>query len=210
VAKRVKQLLEDAGFGPVAEDRRRGLDHGAWVPLMLMYPEANVPVFELSVQTARDGVYHYDLGKALAPLREEGVLIVGSGSATRNLRTFAPTSHEPVPRWAAEFDAWLKESSAAGTRTSSATRRRRRTRRRRTRRPTTSTRCTSRSAPLEKGARRSSSTIAGPTPRYRTRPIGLPPKTDGFSISRAAHSDCTSAPVLALDSTKPPRVFFKN
>ena len=118
MAKRAKQLLEDAGFGPVAEDRRRGLDHGAWVPLMLMYPEANVPVFQLSVQTARDGAYHYDLGKALAPLREEGVLIVGSGSATHNLRrilrTFAPTSHEPVPRWAAEFDAWLKESLLGG------------------------------------------------------------------------------------------------
>nr|TKW18021.1 hypothetical protein SEVIR_5G406800v2 [Setaria viridis] len=108
VAERTKQLLEDAGFGPVAEDRRRGLDHGAWVPLMLMYPEAALGA------DGRDGAYHYDLGRALAPLREEGVLVVGSGSATHNmrriLRTLAPTSHEPAPRWAAEFDDWPRES----------------------------------------------------------------------------------------------------
>uniref|UniRef100_K3XRS1 Extradiol ring-cleavage dioxygenase class III enzyme subunit B domain-containing protein n=1 Tax=Setaria italica TaxID=4555 RepID=K3XRS1_SETIT len=118
VAERTKQLLEDAGFGPVAEDRRRGLDHGAWVPLMVMYPEAGVPVFQLWVQTARDGAYHYDHGRALAPLREEGVLVVGSGSATHNmrriLRTLAPTSHEPAPWWAAEFDDWLRESLLGG------------------------------------------------------------------------------------------------
>ncbi|XBH75448.1 hypothetical protein VPH35_102204 [Triticum aestivum] len=118
VAIRTKKLLEDAGFGPVSEDHGRGLDHSAWVPLMLMYPEANIPVCQLSVQTDRDGAYYYDLGKALAPLRDDGVLIVGSGSATHNLRrilrTFAPTSDEPVPEWVAEFDAWLRESLLNG------------------------------------------------------------------------------------------------
>nr|CAB3479013.1 unnamed protein product [Digitaria exilis] len=113
LALRTKELLEQAGFGPVKEDHSRGLDHGAWVPLMLMYPDANIPVCQLSVQTDRDGTYHYNLGRALAPLREEGVLILGSGSATHNLRKMGPTN-APVPQWATEFDTWIKDSLLAG------------------------------------------------------------------------------------------------
>ncbi|CAO2167244.1 unnamed protein product [Urochloa humidicola] len=113
LAMRTKELLEQAGFGPVKEDHSRGLDHGAWVPLMLMYPDANIPVCQLSVQTDRDGTYHYNLGKALAPLREEGILILGSGSATHNLRKMGPMG-SPVPQWAAEFDAWLKDALLNG------------------------------------------------------------------------------------------------
>ncbi|KAF0918908.1 hypothetical protein E2562_027347 [Oryza meyeriana var. granulata] len=113
LAMRTKELLEQAGFGPVEEDHSRGLDHGAWVPLMLMYPEANVPVCQLSLQTGRDGAYHYELGRALAPLRDEGVLILGSGSATHNLRRMGPDGTS-VPRWASEFDGWLQEALLGG------------------------------------------------------------------------------------------------
>ncbi|EAY76699.1 hypothetical protein OsI_04653 [Oryza sativa Indica Group] len=117
VAKKAKELLEQAGFGPVKEDHGRGLDHGAWVPLMFMYPEANVPVCQLSLQTGHDGAYHYDLGRALAPLRDDGVLILGSGNATHNLSCMAPVAEgTPVPQWAAEFDGWLQEALLAGGR----------------------------------------------------------------------------------------------
>lgn len=98
-----------SGFKRVDEDRKRGLDHGAWVPLMLMYPEADIPVCQLSVQSDRDGTYHYNLGKLLAPLKEEGVLIMGSGSATHNLRFILPRN-SPVPSWALDFDTWLKNA----------------------------------------------------------------------------------------------------
>lgn len=113
LAKRVKELLMASNFKSVKEDKKRGLDHGAWVPLMLMYPEANIPVCQLSVQTNRDGSYHYNMGRALAPLREEGVLIIGSGSATHNLRALNPNSESVVP-WAYEFDTWLKEALLDG------------------------------------------------------------------------------------------------
>ena len=113
LAKRVKELLMASNFKSVKEDKKRGLDHGAWVPLMLMYPEADIPVCQLSVQTNRDGSYHYNMGRALAPLREEGVLIIGSGSATHNLRALNPNSESVVP-WAYEFDTWLKEALLDG------------------------------------------------------------------------------------------------
>jgi len=114
LAKRVKALLMTSGFEKVNEDKARGLDHGAWVPLMLMYPEANIPVCQLSVQPDRDGSYHYNLGRALAPLREEGVLIVGSGSATHNLRAIRQTADGSVASWASEFDTWLKQALLDG------------------------------------------------------------------------------------------------
>ncbi|XP_028774187.1 extradiol ring-cleavage dioxygenase-like [Neltuma alba] len=113
LARRVKELLEASGIERVDEDRTRGLDHGAWVPLMLMYPEADIPVCQLSVSGHRDGTFHYEMGKALAPLKEEGVLIIGSGSATHNLRTARWDAGGDVP-WAVEFISWLKDSLLNG------------------------------------------------------------------------------------------------
>lgn len=112
LAKRVKDVLMASGFPIVHEDKKRGLDHGAWVPLMLMYPEADIPVCQLSVQPNRDGTYHYNLGKALASLKDEGVLIIGSGSATHNLRALGPSKN--VSSWALEFDNWLKDALLSG------------------------------------------------------------------------------------------------
>jgi 4,5-DOPA dioxygenase extradiol len=113
LAKRVKELLLASGCKRVDEDRKRGLDHGAWVPLMLMYPEADIPVCQLSLQSDRDGTYHYNMGKALASLKDEGVLIIGSGSTTHNLRNILPPN-SPVPSWASDFDAWLKDALLQG------------------------------------------------------------------------------------------------
>ncbi|XP_021912618.1 extradiol ring-cleavage dioxygenase [Carica papaya] len=113
LAKRVKELLMSSGFKRVDEDRKRGLDHGAWVPLMLMYPEADIPVCQLSLQLDKDATYHYNIGKALATLKDEGVLIIGSGSATHNLRSLGPRKGS-VASWALEFDTWLKDSLLEG------------------------------------------------------------------------------------------------
>ncbi|GLT52809.1 hypothetical protein SLA2020_261270 [Shorea laevis] len=115
LAKRVKELLLASGFDHVDEDRKRGLDHGAWIPLMLMYPEADIPVCQLSVMPEKDGTYHYNMGKALAPLKEEGVLINGSGSATHNLRALKQYAGDgSVAPWALAFDTWLKDALLEG------------------------------------------------------------------------------------------------
>ncbi|XP_059624509.1 extradiol ring-cleavage dioxygenase [Cornus florida] len=115
LAKRVKEVLMASGFKKVNEDKSRGLDHGAWVPLMLMYPEADIPVCQLSIQLDQDATYHYNLGRALAPLKEEGVLIVGSGSTTHNLRSLRRTDDDgSVASWALEFDTWLKQALLDG------------------------------------------------------------------------------------------------
>lgn len=114
LAARVKDLLDAAGLGCEVHPRR-GLDHGAWVPLKLAWPEADVPVTQLSVQTALGPEHHLALGRALAPLRREGVLVLASGSATHNLREFGryPLDAEPVG-YAAAFAAWLDDAVARG------------------------------------------------------------------------------------------------
>jgi 4,5-DOPA dioxygenase extradiol len=98
-------------------DDRRGLDHGAWVPLSLAYPTAEVPVIQLAVLQQGGTAAHYALGRALAPLREEGVLILGSGNATHNLREIGPyfaTPDAPPPEWVRAFDEWLSAAVLTG------------------------------------------------------------------------------------------------
>jgi 4,5-DOPA dioxygenase extradiol len=105
LANRIRALLVGRGMA-LAEDSGRGLDHGAYVPLVPMYPEADVPVLQLSMPTL-DPKKLFKLGQALAPLRNEGVLIFGSGFLTHNMRyAFRPG----IPAWAKEFDAWAADA----------------------------------------------------------------------------------------------------
>jgi 4,5-DOPA dioxygenase extradiol len=103
LAKRVRALVGDTRDAP-----SRGLDHGAYVPMIAMYPEADVPVLQLSIPTM-DPPPLLELGRKLAPLRNEGVLIVGSGFLTHNMRALDLESHSAPPSWAQEFDAWAAD-----------------------------------------------------------------------------------------------------
>ena len=95
----------------------RGFDHGTWVPLKLMYPDADVPVVQISVQPEMSGAHHVALGEALAPLRDEGVLIIGSGSMTHNLYELSRLGRGkdvPTPAWVTTFGEWVHEAIEAG------------------------------------------------------------------------------------------------
>lgn len=107
------RLLEAAGH-EVELDSHWGLDHGAWVPLSLAYPTASIPVVALSLPSGSTPSSVYDLGKALAPLKDRGVLLAGSGSTTHNLREFGPQG-SPTPAWAADFDRWLDDGLKSGS-----------------------------------------------------------------------------------------------
>src|SRR5438128_10186543 len=112
LAERVKQLI--GAKTPVAEEPRRGLDHGAYVPLTVMYPAADIPVLQISMPTL-DARELLELGKKLAPLRDEGVLIMGSGFMTHGLpfiEDFRPDAIPPA--WSKEFDHWSAETLAKG------------------------------------------------------------------------------------------------
>jgi 4,5-DOPA dioxygenase extradiol len=109
LAERVAELT-----GAV-RDPNYGLDHGAWVPAMLGWPEADIPIFQLSVQPYMTPAHHIALGRKLNPLREEGVLVMGSGSATHNLRRLLRGQHDTQPEpWAKAFDDWLADTVEKG------------------------------------------------------------------------------------------------
>lgn len=106
LADRIVDLLADAGL-PSATDTARGLDHGAWVPLMLAWPEADIPVVQLSVQSQLGPGHHLEVGRAIAPLANEGVLIVASGSFTHDLSSWRGQAGMAEPEWVTAFADWF-------------------------------------------------------------------------------------------------------
>ncbi|MGB3386486.1 MAG: class III extradiol ring-cleavage dioxygenase [Pseudaminobacter sp.] len=117
LAARVFDLLRDAGLKPQRIDKR-GYDHGTWTPLKLAFPEADIPIVQVSIDPNRDAAWHYSLGQALSGLREEGVLLVGSGHITHNLRAYFSVMRqgaEPDPALAGKvtaFTGWFSEKLA--------------------------------------------------------------------------------------------------
>ena len=110
LARRVAELVSSER---VRLDPGRGLDHGAWSVLVAMYPEADVPVVQLSMDTGRPGRHHYELARQLAPLRDEGVLVMASGNIVHNLRQF--DFRDPTPlAWASRCDAEIRAHVVAG------------------------------------------------------------------------------------------------
>lgn len=110
LAARVKTLLENAGL-PSVLDAQRGFDHGAFTTMFPMYPKADVPLVQLSLLQGYDPAIHLALGRALAPLRDEGVLIIGSGLSYHNLRAFGPVAQAA----SSQFDAWLQQALLRAT-----------------------------------------------------------------------------------------------
>jgi 4,5-DOPA dioxygenase extradiol len=112
LARRVQQLLAPL---PVTLDKSWGLDHGTWSVLRHVYPQADVPVVQLSIDESKPASFHFEIGQKLAPLREEGILVVGSGNLVHNLHTYAWGRHVPDPYdWAVRFESEAKEMMAAG------------------------------------------------------------------------------------------------
>ncbi|HET8555162.1 MAG TPA: 4,5-DOPA dioxygenase extradiol [Rhodanobacteraceae bacterium] len=107
LAARVEELLAPV---PVRADPSWGLDHGTWSVLCHVFPEADVPVVQLSIDATQAPEFHYELGRRLAPLRDEGVLVIGSGNVVHNLHTYAWGRHPAQPLdWAARFDATVRD-----------------------------------------------------------------------------------------------------
>ena len=109
-AERVRALIQNAGYTARLDDRR-GFDHGTFAPLAVIYPKADVPVLQLSLKSGYDPKDHLAVGRALAPLRDEGVLIVGSGLSYHNLRQFGPGAKDA----STAFDRWLNETLVQAT-----------------------------------------------------------------------------------------------
>lgn len=114
LADRAGALLAAADM-PVQYSQTRGLDHGAWTPLSLIYPDADIPVTQLSVQPQRNAAFHAAIGAALRPLRDEGVLILGSGSFSHNLMEFRGQAPDaPSPAWVTDFAGWMRTTLVEG------------------------------------------------------------------------------------------------
>jgi len=112
LAARTLEVLRAAGW-PAEADPAQGLDHGAWVPIRFLYPEADVPVFQVSLPVTLTPQQAFALGQALQPLRDEGVMIVGSGSMTHNLQEFRMQGDGQDAEYAREFAAWVRQAVEA-------------------------------------------------------------------------------------------------
>ncbi len=112
LARRVQELLAPL---PVQLDNSWGLDHGTWSVLRHVYPDADIPVVQLSIDERRPASFHYEIGRKLAPLRAEGILIVGSGNLVHNLHAYAWGRHMPDPYdWAIRFETQASSTKALG------------------------------------------------------------------------------------------------
>ncbi|MEZ5839433.1 MAG: class III extradiol ring-cleavage dioxygenase [Hyphomicrobiales bacterium] len=112
IAGRIAAAGFEAGFSD-----RRGLDHGTWIPLILAWPKADVPVLQLSVQPRLDAAHHLAVGRAIAGLREEGILVIGSGAMTHNLReafAMGPEADNDAVAWVDDFADWIDARAEAG------------------------------------------------------------------------------------------------
>lgn len=106
LAREAASLVSDAGFD-VAADPEHGWDHGVWVPLSLLFPSAEIPVAQISIQPHAGPAHHFRIGEALAPLREQDVMIIASGAMTHNLREYFSHGHEQAPEWVTGFTDWM-------------------------------------------------------------------------------------------------------
>ena len=107
LAERVAAMIGNTGLA-VSLDETQGYDHGTFVPMAILYPQADVPLIQVSIRKSYDPAEHFAIGRALAPLRDEGVLIIGSGLSYHNLRLFGPQAEVPSKA----FDTWLHEALA--------------------------------------------------------------------------------------------------
>ncbi|MCP1199469.1 class III extradiol ring-cleavage dioxygenase [Notoacmeibacter sp. MSK16QG-6] len=119
LAERIFSMLSDKALSP-SRMPHRGYDHGAWTMMRLLYPDADIPIVQVSIDPSRDAAWHHRIGEALAPLRDEGVLLIGSGHITHNLRAVFTemSSGKPVPQsFTARVDAftdWFEEAIEKG------------------------------------------------------------------------------------------------
>lgn len=106
LSKIIKENLSSQGIDAKI-DHERGFDHGVWSPVMLMFPKADIPIVQISVQPQKDARWHFELGRVLAYLREENIMIIGSGNLTHNLMEAFRKKHHGTPEWVTEFSEWV-------------------------------------------------------------------------------------------------------